>query len=415
MMRGRWLVALLIPAAGLAYACGSFDGADTGTNLGGPVEAGGPDAALEAAPGSDGGGGVSCAVSVVSEAMPDANCLGPAMPAVALESSPLHCGRCGHSCLGATCANGFCAPENLHSDAGVVALGDVSADHAYYLTGPDVQRVAFLGRAVEVVARTTRQGAYMTSFVREGDRLYVTDRVSNSNSTVIGTVPSIAATDGGAITPLLETSGNTLVADSTNLYFVNYASLFKVNKAGGATPDTIQDNPEQAFVILGPVSRTDVLYWIVSQTTAADGGALTRKLFARTSDGTVIMRSDELDGPTALAVDDTDVYWTDSSTKRVMRIARAGVTGPSVVAEWPGTNAAVKSLLLDGDYVYWTVSENGNAGAAVVIYRAPKCAGPGVARVIVATNPGGEYYGALLADANYLYYGGLTGIWRVAK
>lgn len=413
MLRGRWLIALLLPAAGLAYACGSFDGADTGTNPGGPVEAGGPDAALEVAPRLDGGGGVSCAISVVSEATPDANCLGPTMPAVALESSPLHCGRCGHSCLGAACANGFCAPENLQPAAVAVALGDVSADHAYYLTGPDVQRVAFLGRAVEVVARTTRQDAFMTSFVREGDRLYVTDRVQNS--TDIGTVPSIAANDGGAITLLLSTSGNAIIADSTNLYFVDYASLFKVNKAGTATRTAIQGNAEQAFVILGPVSRTDVLYWIVSQTTAADGGALTHKLFSRTSDSTVRMRSDVLGGPTALAVDNTDVYWTDSSTKRVMRIARSGVTGPSVVAEWPGTHAAVKSLLLDGDYVYWSVSDDLQAGADVVIYRAPKCAGPGVARVIVATNPGTEYHGGLLADATYLYYGGLTGIWRVAK
>ena len=418
-MRGRWLFSVLVPAAGLVYACGSFDGAESGGGPEVPAEGGGPEAAADVAPIPDGGQGVSCAISVFSDAPPDARCLGPTMSPVDLASSPMHCGRCGHDCQGASCAGGLCMPVNVFGagTAKSASLRDISADHAYFLSGPDVQRVGLVSGNVDLVARTTRAGAYMQSVVRDGDQLFVTDHIDNS--TDIGTVPSITASvvdGGGAITPLLSTSGDGIVADSTHLYIVDYASLYKVKRTSNVGREAIQLNQEQTFAILGPVSHKDVLYWIRGETISNDGGPLTRQLFARNATtGTVLMRSDQLGAPTALAVDDTHVYFTDSSTKRIMRVLQSGTSAPTVVAEWPRNDAAVKALLVDGDYVYVVVTNDLQSGAAAVIYRAPKCAGPADARVIVATIPGSEYAGNLLADAKFLYYGGNNGLWRVAK
>lgn len=62
-----------------------------------------------------------------------------------------HCGACGHSCLGATCASGICAPDVLASNMRGVRLA-VESSYAYFLDeqpGISLRRVKTSGGIVE--------------------------------------------------------------------------------------------------------------------------------------------------------------------------------------------------------------------------------------------------------------------------
>src|SRR4051794_26838292 len=100
-MSRRWLVGVLASAvvcsAFVVVACGSFEAAGTAApdaSADAIVEGGSPDAAVEGSTDA----GAQCGISEVSNGKPRRDCLGDGT-SVDLGSTPLHCGRCGHSCL----------------------------------------------------------------------------------------------------------------------------------------------------------------------------------------------------------------------------------------------------------------------------------------------------------------------------
>lgn len=411
LMHRRGLLALVMAAsfAGAlgAGACSSFDSApEVAPTLpeasleGSTADADAPDgAAGDAAPSR-------CEISTASTAKPRVDCLGPGS-VVDVNVSPLHCGRCGHDCLDAPCVGGLCSPQVVHSP-GASVVGDVTATAVFYTSGGDVQRSSVDGpNIVDVVARTASPGYFMRTFVREDDRLFVV--TSNSNVNEYGVVPSIASGDSG-ITPLLTTTGGGLAADTHGLYFVSYASVFSVNKSTGAQA-TVQTNVE-ADEVRGLAGRDDEVYWTLVRA-APDGGTVEHLLFVRRADGTVVERARDIGLPGGLALDAMYVYSADTTTGSIMRALRAGTTAPAVVARWPGTDRYVKALLVAGATVYWTVSVDSQGGADVTLYEAPTCAAGG--SVVVTSHPAGEFNAGLFANTTHLYYGGLSGVHRVAR
>ena len=407
-MHRRRLVALVIAVSsvGALGACSSFDSApEPAATLpeasleGSTTEADAPDGAVvDAAPSR-------CEISSASTAKPRVDCLGPGS-VVDVNVSPRHCGRCGHDCLDAPCVGGLCSPQVVHSP-GASVVGDVTAMEVFYTSGGDVQRSSVDGQNVDVVARAASPGFFMRTFVREGDRLFVV--TSNSNVNEYGVVPSIASGDSG-IAPLLTTTGAGLAADTHGLYFVSYASVFSVDKSTGAQ-STVQTNLE-ADEVRGLAGRDDEVYWTLVRA-APDGGTVEHLLFVRRADGTVVERARDIGLPAGLSLDATHVYWADTTTGSIMRALRVGTTAPTVVARWPGTDRYVKALLVAGATVYWTVSVDSQGGADVTLYEAPTCAAGG--SVIVTSHPAGEFNAGLFANTTHLYYGGLSGVHRVAR
>ena len=406
-----WLV-LASSAVAAGSACSSFEASEEPVvetpDAGPEAEAPMVDAA-GASDANDTDAATGCVVSEASDAAPDPYCLGAGQSPVDLTSSALHCGRCGHSCRGTTCTNGLCASERIHV-AGTPYVGMVTASHAYYTSGPDVQRVSLQGGNVDVVARTGVTGWFVQTFAASGDELYV--QTSNSNVFDLGRVASLASGDAGIVSLFAAAGSATgLAADTGNLYVVQYANVLSLPKTGAPSLGLVQQSPSSDSVV-GPVSRDEILYWAVVQG-PRDGSTPDQLLYARLKDGTIVKRADHIGSAAGLAVDATHIYWADTATASIMRVERQGTSPPTVVARWPGVNRYIKGLSVEGSRVYWAVTDSGQGGADATIYEAPTCATNG--SVVVTAHPAGELFSGFIADATHVYYGGLSGVWRVAR
>jgi hypothetical protein len=325
-----------------------------------------------------------------------------------LATSGDHCGKCGHSCGGGTCAAGQCKPFKLYDGAvttGDVAVGDVEV---YFATtdGSMVNKVlacpkagctlaprqiALMSYAIGPIAvvqkgtivfesaptqNTERPAMYAcgiagcpsppVSFVVDGlngfeERLRVfNDRVFyNSGGNGLGW--STCAAGGGPCTAahFLGSAGTTrntqgFSADTTNLYFVDAPSRGQ----GIATCAQSDTTCTPAVLVAGP--QADVL------TTATDGGKLYWIKKGRDSfnEGKLLVcdlpacttpkpLAVGLDSPTELLVDVSGAYWLTAGSK-IQRCAPGGCAGGA--QDFAGTPTALDtphSLVADDLFVYW--------------------------------------------------------------
>jgi hypothetical protein len=285
-------------------------------------------------------------------------------------SDGANCGSCGRDCLGGACVQGVCQPAVVTSGHESLADLKVDATNVYFVERPvgnySVNSVPKGGGAVTHIYTSatyfpiTLTIDATTAFWRESwfD--------GTTNHYRINSVPLV----GGVSTPVLDSAVSTglpLECDATHLFFSLVAptnELRRIPKSGGPS-DVVATGAVADLVVLD-----GYVYWVTSQEVrrvpVGGGTATTLATLASTASGK------------AVAVDDQNVYWVETST----------VGSPKLMATWKGGDVPVTMatlggfgrpiILVDATDLY----VHGNS----VIYRVPKQGGQAVSFASIGVN-----------------------------
>ncbi len=299
-----------------------------------------------------------------------------------LLTSSLHCGACGHSCLGGACVAGVCAPTDIATNLTNVWDLVVDDTSVYIGTFDAILKAPLAGGAVTTLSSPTAY-AMAGLLVSNGNLLWTSHFGDQIRSVPIG---------GGATTVLhgaeagpwgLGLSGDTLVWTTVT------PPRIRASVAGGAATDlavlsddvyplTIEDNMVFAIVING--SQDEVVAVPLA------GGPVT------------ILAIDQIQNPQSGAIDAdaTHVYWIGESSGAgyVARVPRAGGAVEVLLQNQGNFNDPV-DMSLDGNFIYWSEGDGANNGR---VRRMAKSGGP-VLNIAVNTRAKG-----IVVNATHVYW-----------
>jgi hypothetical protein len=366
-----------------AHASDTAQSADTGqpdAADSGPPETSAPDANA----GTMDGGGTD-APSCVADLQKDEN----------------NCGWCGHSCLGARCTGGLCAPTAVvppRTDLQGLYDMVVGPNEVYFTEwcGPALVYRQTLGPSGALTPLASLDGTCATGIVQYGDTLYYGNALPGGMSNLMsvstdgGTPVLVAATmsaeiepmgidtsavyynatygpvgvyrvdrDGGTPVPLYQGDVGKLVVLDANVYFTvpSVGMVMSVPKNGSADPTVLYSPLADAGAADQFITGDDSnVYWTDSTGVVLRG--------ARDGGGYAAI-SPPIGGPVRLAVDDKSVYIGGPAGTSVMGVDKDGRnlrTYASPVA------TDVTAISFDAQYVYYSV----NIRAPAAIWRVPK-------------------------------------------
>ena len=276
-----------------------------------------------------------------------------------LLTNALHCGACGHSCLGGPCLAGKCQPFQLASASNPSGLA------------VDAKDVYFSFPSVPAIQKVQRDGKCTPS------------------------APCPKDFAGSALNdPLTQIRGpSAIVSDGTNVLWTNQAigNIGKRAAAGGAIVNFgIAGSTEPGYLALGGGK----IFW----TSAFVNGTNTAHVSSANPDGTGIAvlanyETTTFAGYGGIAADATHVYWA-SQNSGVFRAAfnAAPCTEGSTCAAF-GSASKPFGVAVDAQFVYWTETTG-------TIKRAPKAGGQSVA---IAT--GQDSPKAIAVLGTFVYWG----------
>ncbi|HEY8038667.1 MAG TPA: hypothetical protein VIF15_02695, partial [Polyangiaceae bacterium] len=125
-------------------------------------------------------------------------------------ADPLNCGVCGHSCQGATCANGLCAPTVLATLTQGTSRGIVlDSSNVYFSSGSVVDVCAKSGCNSPPTMLTSTQTGDVQGMALSGTDLYLTTYVVGPDGGDLGDVEHISTFNvGGGPSSLVRTRGH---------------------------------------------------------------------------------------------------------------------------------------------------------------------------------------------------------------
>lgn len=224
---------------------------------------------------------------------------------VDLHEAPDHCGRCDRSCLGQSCSDGMCSPEVLRdSDLGPYLYFIVPHETSLYTAGPDFTLVA--------TPKTGGSPTLIAAGVPEVSGMAVRDGYGYLAGVLTGTVHRVPMAGGSleTLTTLTHWLNRVAVDDA----FV-YVSSHDDGTTGGTVPDgfvaKIPVGGGQGVRLLDGVSCSSIAIDQQSVYVATAGGL--QKLDKDGQNPLVL-------GPAGprLAIDDTQVYFTDAMAEQGM-------------------------------------------------------------------------------------------------
>jgi hypothetical protein len=254
-------------------------------------------------------------------------------PACDTRNDPANCGACGHSCLGASCTDGLCAPTTLMTDLsyprGLVITGGfiwvVETNRAWLWR----LQLSPLGAPEHFFDTGTAPSAMSTS----GPSLYWSDQYGVkkfviANKTVVGSVDKISTT---------------VLVDTGTLYYEDHGAGTVVATAldfSSPRTSTVADNSSA-----GMTTDATSIYWANE-----NAGTITRA--NKDLSGAAVLIRDEVH-PFTVAVDATDIYWTTPTAVRAATLA--GGPARTLVDDVP----LPVSLFRNGTDLYWLEVQQG--------------------------------------------------------
>jgi hypothetical protein len=280
----------------------------------------------------------------------------------------------GRSCLGGDCVEGRCSPVPLaeahESEAlGIAVEGDGRDDRVFWAGGSSNAVYASQKEANGRTTTLTTRSSYVTMLEREANRLFLTDWASSS--------------------------------------------VFRVPLQGSIAVQTVANGAAGSAIAAKPVAGHGWVYWITGvpqeeNQDPADYYTLKRIWAARADDTeqAAMMVMDRNVHVSALALDDTHLYWTEfefGGTEVSVRRVKHGELGETelvttnTVAEhgWVGDIAVTDRVywVVDGDI--WVIDKSGDASTKGML--AP-----------------GSYAESILVDATHVYWFG-SGVGQVQR
>lgn len=248
-----------------------------------------------------------------------------------LDTDPLNCGSCDHSCLGGECHAGECAPVLLAK--GQARVQSLAADDKYVYWANYPGDVNVIGQG----------------------------RIQRAAFTGDGKIETVAS---GLTNP----AG--IIVDQSFAYFSNpyccNSTIQKVAKAGGSPTSlaTGQSGPQ------GGVLYDGILYW---PNHVASGSVMAVSISA----GGAAPLYPNLDRPQWVAADKDNIYWAELEAGFIRKAARAGGGASSIVASGEANPVL---LTLTPQYLFWANDTS--------MMRAPLSGGAGVAYEAAEGRPG---------------------------
>jgi hypothetical protein len=298
-----------------------------------------------------------------------------------------NCGACGQVCTGTTCATGYCTPVVLAQSPQVSAPTDIATDGGYvfwtnYSSSGTVNRVVGSGGGYLQIAGAQNFPQDITALAG-----WVYFTLENAGA---GAKLMRVANNGGSVTTLAS-AGASGFADGiaidkvggNNIYWANngggsytiflYSLSAGTNSAvrgpiangniGGIVADNTTwsyDEPTLSRTIAGQINT--VIEQSLNNPTRLAGPAAGYAYYAVHGNGTgngsihrgktdasgFATLASSLQGPSYIATDGVNVYWTDTVEGALYRMPVAGGT-PFALARQSG----VQALTVDATYVYF--------------------------------------------------------------
>lgn len=353
-------------AASIVAACG-FDDVGVGGDVVVPGPEGGP--TNDARPGVDAPPGTDASDSSI---VIDAQCSND------VATDPLHCGRCGHSCLGGACVAGMCVPITLATrgsphDLVVDATNVYWTDKGDATFEPAAARCPKAGGAVVRVATGVAGTNDIESLVVAANRVYLTDTLTNFVQGCALPGPDCAA-------PLLSTENGPLgiAWNGTALFWVNGGSgnirRSPPSLVGATSIVTGRPSPQRIAVTATKVAWTE-----------------STGIGIADIDGQNENEATSATAPRDVAIDASFVYFATAS--EVRRVTHGG-GGNTLLAN----GVDIQRLVVDANGIYFTDRANGGR-----VLRCPLtgCVSP-IPREVVAV--GDDMVFAVAVDATHVYW-----------
>lgn len=288
-------------------------------------------------------------------------------------SDSKHCGKCHRDCLTSSCAQGFCAPQEIASVASVVpGAVVVDADRAYFAAGDGTNTGLWVvgkdGAGLDNIVTVTGQ-PYLAV---DDTNLYFTEStnvrkwIKQSDQTAVlrsvGTPTSLASGGGYVFVSAVPSSGHKIVRLSSNgafrtlssredtpvgvtllgdvVYWANQSEgvIRSVPMAGGEATDVAQTSGEPTDVAV----TADHFFWSDKAGTIQWDGQ------------PQVIATAEAVGSLELSPSHDSLHWVDSATGQIGKVSTAGGSASVLVA---AASCCAGGVAVDEHWVYWTASQ----------------------------------------------------------
>jgi hypothetical protein len=261
-----------------------------------------------------------------------------------------NCGRCGHSCLGASCSGGRCEPFRVATGQDhplgifVAPEGSRNAGYVFWVNqSPHASLRRALKNGQNQVPLDDPSDALQSpvDIVADDNNIYWTESPVNASGVfkkaISAGMKQPYSSVGSGRAGFLAIDGSTL-----------YASSFSAPTGFILSDQNLYSGP---YTVGGLAVQANVIYWIQQEPQVIVSGG---KQGGNPSDTTMWARTDVK--PMGLAVDDGYIYWTENGS-RIQRLSKtAGGAETIYTASQPFGDT---DLAVDNDSLFWTENQNG--------------------------------------------------------